>query len=272
LAPDVEGARVGIARTEPRWRERSGAEEIAALTVEAIAGARKRLYIENQYFTSPLVAEAIAARLLEPDGPEVVLVSTHQSVSWFDRLTMDRTRAIFIWRLQAADIFGRFRILAPFTVGGRPIVVHAKLMVVDDRLARIGSANLNNRSQGFDTELELALEAGTAAERAAIGRLADTLIGHWVGREAEDVARARRRRGGLIAAIDDLNHGGRLRSIKPTPQGPLGSFIARFHLGDPARAADSWAPRRRREDLYRQARAAEAALSSERSKSTITGR
>ncbi|MGH6991926.1 MAG: hypothetical protein ACREEH_01175, partial [Caulobacteraceae bacterium] len=96
--------------------------------------------------------------------------------------------------------------------------------------------------------------------------------GHWVGREAEDVARERARRGGLIGAIDELNHGGRLRPIKPTPLGPLGNFIARFHLGDPARAADSWAPRRRREDLYRQARAAEAALSPVRSKSTISGR
>ena len=36
--------------------------------------------------------------------------------------------------------------------------VHAKIMVIDDRLLRVGSSNLNNRSMGFDTECDLAVE------------------------------------------------------------------------------------------------------------------
>ncbi|HEV2364664.1 MAG TPA: phospholipase D-like domain-containing protein [Caulobacteraceae bacterium] len=270
IPADVTDTRLGIARTEPAWRNRAAIEEIARLTVEAIALARDRLYIENQYFTSPLVAEALAARLTEPDGPEIVLISTHQSASWFDRLTMDRTRSVFVWRLRAADVFGRLAVLAPFTTGGRPIVVHAKTMVVDDALLRIGSANLNNRSQGFDTECELALEARSDAERAAVGWLADTLLGHWLGRDGAAMAAARERRGGLIGAIAELNDHGRLRPIEPQRLGPLGDFIARFHIGDPVSAADSWRPRKRSERLYAEAREVEAALSS--SKSTISGR
>ncbi|MHB8529568.1 MAG: phospholipase D-like domain-containing protein [Caulobacteraceae bacterium] len=276
LAADIDGAQVAIARTLPAWRGCAGVHEIARLTVAAIAGARRRLYMENQYFTSPLVAEALAARLTDPQGPEVVLITTHRSVSYFDRLTMDRTRAIFIWRLLAADVFGRLRIMAPFTGEGRPIIVHAKAMIVDDALVRIGSANLNNRSQGFDTECELALEAANEDQRRAIETLADRLLGHWLGRDAADVARARERRGGLIAALDELNHGQRLRRIEPAKLGPLGAFIAEFHLGDPVSVADSWAIRRRRDRLYRQVRELENAPADSTpgatSKSTTSGR
>jgi len=250
ITPDIQGARLAIARTEPRWKMREGADEIAALAIAAIAGARRIIYIENQYFTSPLVAEALAARLAEPDGPEVVLVSTHESASWFDRLTMDRTRSVFIWRLASADVFGRFGVFAPCTAGGASIIVHAKVMVVDDVLAIVGSANLNNRSQGFDTECELALEATSEAERAAIAALRDRLIGHWLGRSADVVEREWERRPGLIAAIGEMNHHARLRPIAPRPLSPLGAFIADFHLGDPMSAADAWAPRRRRRRLY----------------------
>ena len=42
---------------------------------------------------------------------------------------------------------------------GTPIYVHAKVLTIDDRLLRVGSSNLNNRSMGFDTECDLAIEA-----------------------------------------------------------------------------------------------------------------
>ena len=41
---------------------------------------------------------------------------------------------------------------------GKSIFVHAKIMVIDDRLLRVGSSNLNNRSMGFDSECDLAVE------------------------------------------------------------------------------------------------------------------
>jgi phosphatidylserine/phosphatidylglycerophosphate/cardiolipin synthase-like enzyme len=158
-----------------------------------------------------------------------------------------------------ADVFGRLRIFAPFSPGGEAIIVHAKDMVVDDALAVISSANLNNRSQGFDTECELALEAKRDEERAAIGSLRDGLIGHWLGRTAAQFATVRQRRGGLIAAITELNRNDRLRPIEPRRLGPIGAFIADFHIGDPISVTDSWSPLRRRERLYREAREREAA-------------
>lgn len=246
---------VAIARTEPTWHGHEEVDEIRRLTQASIESARHTIYLENQYFTSPLVAEALASRLAEPDGPEVVLVSTGKSPSWFDQLTMDRARSNMLWRLRAADIFGRFRAYYPTTPLGAKIIVHAKTSVFDDSIARVGSANLNNRSGGFDTECELAVEADGESARLAIAAFRDRSIGHFLGHTGDAVAKARAERGGLIAAIDHLNRDGRLTPILPMKLTPFGEFIAACHMGDPVNPADSWRLGRRRERLYAEARA-----------------
>ena len=45
---------------------------------------------------------------------------------------------------------------------GTATMIHSKVMVVDGRLLRIGSANINNRSMGADSECDLAIEARNA--------------------------------------------------------------------------------------------------------------
>lgn len=252
--PDISRAPLAIARTRPAWRGLAGVREIGALTLAAIAEARTLIYMENQYFTWPLAVEALAARLAEPEGPEVVLVCTARSPSYFDRITMDRARSNALWRLKSSDVFGRFHALAPYAAGGRTIIAHAKVMVVDDRLARISSANLNNRSHGFDTECELAVEAETAEDRAAVAALRDRLAGHWVGRAGAEVAELRRLSGSLAEALWALDGGRRLRPLEARRLGLAGEFIADFHIGDPTDVADSWKPWRRRERLLAEAR------------------
>lgn len=252
---DMSGADTAIVRTEPAWRGRAVVEENAALTLALIAEAKTSIYLENQYFTAPAVAEALAARLAEPKGPEIILISTGRSPSWFDRLTMDRARAVQLWRLRAADIFGRLRAWYPRAADGQRLIVHSKVMVVDDRVARIGSANLNNRSTGFDTECDIAFEARDATQRAAVAQFRDRLLAHFVARKPEDLALARDRGGGsLIAAVEALNHGGRLMPIEAPKMSAFGEFIARHHLGDPVSASDAWRPKARRERLYNRAR------------------
>lgn len=245
---------LAIARTEPAWKTRPMVDEIRRLNVASIAAAKETIYLENQYFTSPLVTEALAARLAEPDGPEVVLVSTARAPSWFDQLTMDRARGTMIWRLRAADVFGRFRAYCPVTSGRETIIVHSKVCVIDDRIARVGSANLNNRSGGFDTECELGLERDDEEGRLAIAAFRDRLVGHFMGVTGDAVAKARTEFGGLGAAIDALNRQGRLAPIEPPKLTPVGEFIAAYHIGDPSDVSDSWRLGRRRERLVRQAR------------------
>jgi phosphatidylserine/phosphatidylglycerophosphate/cardiolipin synthase-like enzyme len=273
--PALENIPVALARTEPAWRGRAPVEEWKALTLRSIALARRTLYLENQYFTSPEVAEALARRLAEPDGPEIVLVSTEHSPSYFDKLTMDRTRAISIRRLQRADLFGRFRAFSPHTAAGRAVIVHAKVSIVDDRLLRIGSANLNNRSGGLDTEVEAAIEARDETDSAVILALRNRLVGHYFGRSSDDVAHAVARTGSLIGAIDQLNAHGRLAPIRALTLGPIAGFIAAYHIGDPTGVIDAWKPVKRKRVLDEAVRRiADAPLPGQppRSKSITSGK
>ncbi len=176
VVPQFENVRVGLSRSRAAWRDNPRQREVETLYLAGIAAARSCIYLENQYFTSPMIAEALAQRLGETSGPEVILVSTEHSPSYFDQMTMDRTRSLFIKRLKAADKFDRFRICSPVTALGRTIIVHAKLAIIDDVLIRVGSANLNNRSMGFDSECDVAFEpAGDTrtASRAADPRATD---------------------------------------------------------------------------------------------------
>jgi phosphatidylserine/phosphatidylglycerophosphate/cardiolipin synthase-like enzyme len=256
------GVEVGLSRTHGAWKDHPEVREVERLHLESIAQARHCIYMENQYYTSPLIAGALARRLGEADGPEVVLIGTEHSPSFFDQATMDRTRVRFIETLKRADKHGRFRVYSPVTTLGRIIIVHAKLTIIDDRLLRIGSANINNRSMGFDTECDLSFEAvgrtGTG-NRAEIARLRTRLLAHWLGCDKAIVEASTRKSGSVGAALEALRNSGytRLRPIELRPVKGLAAFIAAYHLGDPFSPADSWRPWRRRalsESAMRQGR------------------
>ncbi len=254
VTPTFHKIAVGLSRTAGAWRNWPEVREVKALSLASIAAARRCIYLENQYFTSPIVAEALAARLEEPNGPEVVIVSTQHSPSWFDQMTMDRTRSDFIRRLKKADSHGRFHAYSPVTTLGRTIIVHAKLAIVDDVLLRVGSANMNNRSTGFDTECDLTLEADgetAVASRAAIDAIRTRLLAHWLGCPIPTVEAALAGEGSVGAAVEALRASGhcRLLPIEPVTLGPLATFIAAFHIGDPVGPTDSFRPVKRRRDL-----------------------
>jgi phosphatidylserine/phosphatidylglycerophosphate/cardiolipin synthase-like enzyme len=252
VAPVMRNVPVAVARTLPAWREQPEVTEIRELTLASIRAAKKLIYLENQYFTAPVIAEALAARLSEPYGPEVVLVSTQHAPSWFDRLTMDRARGLMIRRLQEADIFGRFRVLAPVTTGERTIIVHSKIAIIDDDLVRVGSANLNHRSGGFDTELEVAIKAQGDEDRRAVAAFRNELVGHFLARDAAAVEKAMGADASLVHAIDMLNRHGRMKPIRPQRLGRLSRLIAEFHIGDPTSVRDSFRPYKRRRAVERQ--------------------
>lgn len=250
IAPDFTGIPVGIARTLPARHGNPAVRESESLLLDAIAAARRLIYVENQYFASQAVGDAIARRLSEPDGPEVVAIVSPHSPSYFDRMVMDAARDALLAELRTQDPHGRLHVLAPYTREGRPVIVHAKTMIVDDALVRIGSANLNNRSLGFDTELDVAIEApegaAGAAVRARIDGLVDRFAGHFVGVAPEVLAAARARTGSLARALETLDGGKRLVRLEPTGPGFFGALTARRHLGDPTGAETSFRPWKRR--------------------------
>lgn len=259
------GVEVGLSRTVGAWRGHPEVREVEALHLAAIRDAQRCIYMENQYFTSPLIAGALAARLAEPDGPEVVLIGTEHSPSYFDQMTMDGTRVAFIQKLKRADKHGRLQAYSPVTTLGRIIIVHAKLTIIDDRLLRIGSANINNRSMGFDTECDMSFEAagrsGTG-NRREIAALRTRLLAHWLGCDEAVMAEAIRKAGGVGAGLEALRTAGyaRLRPIELKQPGGVGKVVAAYHAGDPFSPADSWKPwRRKRESESAARRGREAA-------------
>ncbi|MEU2013936.1 phospholipase D-like domain-containing protein, partial [Nocardia sp. NPDC019302] len=130
---------------------------------------------ESQYLASRTLAEAIAARLREPDGPEIVLVLPRHADGWLEQQAMDGARRRLLQLLWKADTENRFGVYYPVTEAGAPIYVHAKVLVMDDRLLRVGSSNLNNRSMGFDTECDLAVEVTPATVDGDL--LRETILG-----------------------------------------------------------------------------------------------
>lgn len=257
VTPDLIGHAVSLVRTRPGWKDEPEVIEGLRLHFAAIASARRCIYLENQYLTAPTIVAALARRLAEPDGPEVVVIGPANSPSFFDRLAMDSARMAAIDALSAADRHGRFRAFSAHTAAGEPIVVHSKATIVDDRFLRVGSANLNNRSAGLDTELDLAFEAkpGPAGEaaRETIGTFRDLLVGHYLGRSLPETEAALARTSGLAAAIDLLDRAPRrLRPVAARPLGPIERFISAWSLGDPVAPSDAWRPWARRRRLRAQ--------------------
>ena len=80
---------------------------------------------------------------------------------------MGTARARVLEMIREADV-DRFRLYTPVTEQRAHIYVHAKVAVIDDRLLRLGSSNVNNRSMGLDTECDLAIEA-VEGDRGPIG-------------------------------------------------------------------------------------------------------
>lgn len=133
LASDFDNVRVAIARSMPAYRDRPPILEIERTYLGLIARARRFVYAESQYFSARRMAEAIARRLQEVDGPEVVLVNPVSSHGWLEPIAMDTARARLFVALRGLDRHGRLRLYHPVTARGQPIYVHAKLMVVTTR-------------------------------------------------------------------------------------------------------------------------------------------
>jgi phospholipase D1/2 len=239
LPVDLAEIDVGIARTEPAYEEYPQICEIEAATLATIRCARRSLYIESQYFASRTIAKAIADRLAEPDGPEVVIVNPDTADGWLEAEAMDSARIRMMHLVKAADTHDRFRIYYPVNEAGSSIYVHAKIMIADERILKIGSANLNNRSMGFDTECDLVIEArdDEEATQAAIRAKRDGLLAEHMGREVAEVAVATSAcAGSLIGAIDRLNTND--RRLVPLPDRALTlteEAFAESDLTDPER-------------------------------------
>jgi phosphatidylserine/phosphatidylglycerophosphate/cardiolipin synthase-like enzyme/uncharacterized membrane protein YdjX (TVP38/TMEM64 family) len=224
VTPDLMDVDVAIARTVPPSESQPAIRECEALFRDSIALAARTIYIENQYFTDDGMAGALAERLQEPGGPEVVIVAPKECAGWLERQSMGAFRDAAFERMKAADRDGRLRLVYPIASRARdvPTFIHSKVMVVDDELVRVGSANVARRSMGMDTECDLAVAAaGDRRVRAGIRRIRDRLLAEHFGMDVTTLASALDRAGSLRALIDARQTADRtLTPIEPVTDQP----------------------------------------------------
>jgi len=181
-APPVEGSSmVQVARTIPRetysFPPDEGIQGIAQLYAKAFGNAQHFIYLENQYFwlrafggldiaflgfdnpemetNIKRIGEALrqgaAFAIVLPDHPNAGRAFTDAALA---RLKQEAPEAFTEGRIQA------FCLATSETQEDgehyRPIYVHAKVAIIDDTWATVGSGNLNNRGMLNDVEMNVA--------------------------------------------------------------------------------------------------------------------
>jgi phospholipase D1/2 len=243
LQPVFRQVDVAIARTRGAHNGAAELREIEALFVDMIAQAKRFVYAESQFFASRVIAQAIEQRLAEPGGPEFVIINPKTVQGWLYEEAMSPARAELMLHLEKMDTEGRFRLYTPVTRGGEDIYVHSKITIVDDKLLRVGSANLDNRSMGLDSECDLLIDAReeqNAGAGAQIEALRNGLLAEHLDVSVEEVARQFTATGSLIATIEALRGGGRsLVPFEPEQPNAIESAAAKRELFDPESAGRS---------------------------------
>lgn len=212
VPPDFTGEiALGIARTEPRYGPEAEVREVEALFHDMIDAAERILYVENQFLTCMALARRLVARLQQQPDLEVLIIAPKTHHTWLEQQSMLAGRVRFMTVIQQAGLQHRVRFAYPClrndgSVKDRDaeIMVHSKVMIADDRLLRVGSANLCNRSLAVDTECDLVIEARTPDQRDRIAGARNRLIAEHCGASADEVRDLLARTGSLFATLDAL--------------------------------------------------------------------
>jgi phosphatidylserine/phosphatidylglycerophosphate/cardiolipin synthase-like enzyme len=126
--------------------------------VKALQQARELIYIEDQYLWSEDIGHRLASTLSENHNCRLIAVLPHYpdqdgTLSKPPNL-VGRRAALSILKNAAPD---RVAVYGLENHSGTPVYVHAKVCVIDDQWATIGSDNFNRRSWTHDSELSAAV-------------------------------------------------------------------------------------------------------------------
>lgn len=218
----VRTIRKGLYRGERGWHEShrfdlgDGESSIRETVHRWIEQAEKLVYVENQYLLAPETLErlrAAAARRVD-----VIVLCPYEpdpNLSLYPKEHLERSVEA-LDALAVEDRFGMFGLRRARESGSRTIYVHSKLLIVDDRLLSVGSANFWPPSYVRDSELNLCAwdpELAVATRR----RLWREHLGESAGDTASEPGLDRWRR-----LAGNVERGARIAEIAP-------SAYYRFH-------------------------------------------
>lgn len=163
--------------------------EVEALVRELCLSTRHSLFLEGQYYWSRRINRWLIQRMKSAHrngGLRIRLIlsplETLRGVSGL----MRKIELSLLARLRksARRWHTGLSISLPYSrstqsEARKPIYVHSKVLLVDDRYLSVGSTNFSDRTFRVDTELQLTLEARRPHERRHLRRVRRKLERHW---------------------------------------------------------------------------------------------
>jgi phosphatidylserine/phosphatidylglycerophosphate/cardiolipin synthase-like enzyme/uncharacterized membrane protein YdjX (TVP38/TMEM64 family) len=210
VEPQLRDETGSVILTLPRYKGREEIRDVESAYLRELKQARSVVYIENQYLTSSTIRQALAARLGDENGPEIVIVLPRMNSGLLEQLVMEPLQSDILDSLYALDKHGKLGVYCAFATDDDnvPVTVHAKVMIVDDAFITVGSANLNERSMGLDSECNIVMRPKD--EGGAVRAFRHRLIAHHLGVDTEEYANMESKHRGMLKAVESLRreHGG----------------------------------------------------------------
>ncbi len=164
-----------------------GERSVARGYMKALRRARRLIYLEDQYLWSHEIAAQLADALRAAPQLRMIAVVPHypdQDGRALPPNLVGRNSALEVINAVAPD---RVAVYGVENHAGTPVYVHAKVCVLDDAWATIGSDNFNRRSWTHDSELTAAVWDEQASAEVSPHSFAATLRASLV-REHLDLA------------------------------------------------------------------------------------
>ena len=194
--PDATGTHsVQLLRTYPYRRigyafAPQGERSVARGYMKALRRARRLIYLEDQYLWSHEIAQQIADALRASPQLHLIAVVPHypdQDGRALPPNLVGRNSALEVINAVAPD---RVAVYGVENHAGTPVYVHAKVCIIDDAWATVGSDNFNRRSWTHDSELTAAVwDERASAERSPdsyAARLRATLVREHLDLDEDD--------------------------------------------------------------------------------------
>ncbi|MDC3955823.1 phospholipase D-like domain-containing protein [Polyangium jinanense] len=191
VLPEAPGrAVVQVVRTMPAPHTERG---ILDVYLRAVAAARRLIYVEDQYFRSTYVSEAIVEAARKNPRLAVLVITSeaqanHPLTGAWSHACFERIREaipdfeLYSLRCAGRDGRGKRRV--------QEVDHHGKLLLVDDVFVMVGSCNVNDRGFEYEGECNVAIVDPAFAATFRLGLFRDYLGGDpRLGKDIErDVA------------------------------------------------------------------------------------
>ena len=208
-----------------------------------ITKANKYVFFLNQYFRDPDLTDEIIAELKKRGIPEKKKLPLIFVTNTFEGKFLEEGHdTMVLKKFRDAGIpISLARLVTPHTLNRREIKVHAKVLIVDDAIYSIGSANYNIRSMVADPEINITVLEPSKAEGLR-KELLNMIIGSPMDKLVDVADYANLEEAGYNEWLKDLTKNDELynkgksfnkgRAITYTPTGWRGVLPTRFAQAD----------------------------------------